>query len=292
MKIMMGLILAGFASAANAGLKIENVTSVQDGKKFVHYMVSDGSAARHPAVLIAPEWWGITEHDKKTAQELAGKGYAVMVADFYGQGASTLNPDVADKWMTSVQNDKFDFNKRFQAALDALKAQPSVDPARVATVGFGLGGGLAVENARRSSDVKAVVDFFGGLNPTGYAQAEKKEQLRIEKMTPARTITPEILVLVGERDAYVTPDQIKRFTREMKRNEARFKVEVLPAAYHGFTRPGVDQLAAQSKDKLFMSYNAAAEKQAWAQAYQLLEKKLSPSRVPAAVAPAKALPKK
>lgn len=273
------------ASVAQAELKSQDVASVQEGKKFIHHLISDANASR-PGVMIAPEWWGITGRDREIARDLAAKGYAVMIVDFYGNGASTLDPNKAGQWMSSVQNDKFNFDKRFQVALSFFRTQPGVDGANVATLGFGLGGGVAVQQARESSDVKAVVDFFGGLNPTGYAEADKITKLRIEKMSKPRKIAPEILVLVGERDAYVSDDQIKRFTKEMIRNEARFKVEILPNAYHAFTRPGVEILAGKSKDKLFMRYDAKAEKEAWQKAYAFLEKKLAPARIPASVTPA------
>lgn len=252
-----------FSATAFAAIKEETLTVTVGKQKYLgKFYRDDALKGRLPAVVIAPEWWGLTDVEKKQAQRLAGKGYAVLVADLYGNGVSTMDPVKAQQLMNDAQKDIEDYNSRFTKALEELKKQPSVDGSRVVTVGFGLGGGLVVEQARLGLQTLGVIDFFGALNP-------------IDKR-PVTKIEPEILVLVGGDDMYVPPSQVKAFKNAMKKIDARVTVETFPKVFHGFTRPGIDEVA--KKAQLAFKSDDEAARKAWEIADRFLERKLRPVR--------------
>ena len=81
------------------------------------------------------------------------------------------------------------------AALDELRKQPSVDPARVAAIGYCFGGTAALELARTGADLAGVVSFHGGLDSPTPADA--------------RTIKAKVLVLHGADDPFVPQAEVR-----------------------------------------------------------------------------------
>src|SRR3569833_4208800 len=71
------------APAANTtapALKEETVTIQGDGASLVSFLVYDDSVkTRRPAVLVVPEWWGLTVYAKRRARELSKLGFVVLV---------------------------------------------------------------------------------------------------------------------------------------------------------------------------------------------------------------------
>jgi hypothetical protein len=116
-------------------------------------------------------------------------GFAALVADLYGNGASAR--DIAHAWelMGGLQSDETRWRGRAQAALDALSSQENVDSARLAAVGFCFGGSTALELARSGAPLVGVVSFHGGLH------SKQPEH--------ARNIKAKVLVCHGAMDPLV-----------------------------------------------------------------------------------------
>ena len=95
----LSFLTAGIASAA---IHTETVTYKQGDAVLKGYLAyDDASTTLRPAVLLAPEWWGITDHMKKRAERVAALGYVAFVADIYGDAQVTTDPAVAGKLSTA-----------------------------------------------------------------------------------------------------------------------------------------------------------------------------------------------
>jgi dienelactone hydrolase len=90
---------------------------------------------------------------------LAEMGYAALVVDMYGEGKQAQTPDEARKLSSGVTKNPDLAWSRFMAAMDFLKGQANVDPARIAAIGYCFGGGVVLNMARRgrTSEVAAMV---------------------------------------------------------------------------------------------------------------------------------------
>lgn len=88
------------------------------------YPAQGGKAA---AVLVAPEWWGLSEHAKNSAERLAEQGYAALATDLYGNAMLTEDAAVAGENMMKLVNNPDLLAERTQLALDALVAQAESD---------------------------------------------------------------------------------------------------------------------------------------------------------------------
>ena len=211
---------------------------------------------KRPGVLVVPEWWGLNDYARKRARMLAGLGYTALAVDMYGDGKVATNPDEASKLDSEVMKN-FDVEKvRFLAAMDFLKQQPTVDPKRIAAIGYCFGGTVALSMAGQGIDLKGVVSFHGGLGDV--------------KPPQPGSVKAKSLVLQGGADKFVTPEQIEAFKQKMKSAGADFRVLIYPEATHSFTNPEATELG--KKFNLPIAYNADADKKSWGEMKDFLKK--------------------
>ena len=202
---------------------------------------------KRPGVLVVHEWWGLTDYSRMRARMLAELGYTALAADMFGDGNTALNPDDAKRFTGEVMKDPQVAEARFNAALEFLKYQETVDPKRLAAMGYCFGGGVVLYMARQGIDLRGIVSFHGNLGT--------------DKPAGPGVIKAKILVLNGDADQFTTPAQIKAFKEEMKKAGADYRFFSYPDAKHSFTNPEADGYA--RKFDLPIGYNAAADKQSW-----------------------------
>jgi dienelactone hydrolase len=215
----------------------------------------DSLGMKQPGVLVVHEWWGLNEYTKKRARMLAALGYTALAVDMYGNGKSTEHPSEATEFMNSVINHADIGQQRFLAAKHFLEQQPSVDPGKIAAIGYCFGGSTVLNMARIGTDLAAVVSFHGNL-------ATK---------TPAKTglVTSKILVLNGEEDNFVSKESIQAFEDEMTKAGANYQFVNYPGAKHGFSNPDADRLG--KANNLPIVYNAEADRLSWLAMQQLIQ---------------------
>lgn len=253
-RIFLGLtiltLVAGMAGFAHAEKKIQGkaVEYSAQGVVMKGYLVYDESIkGRRPAVLVVHEFWGQNEYVRMRAAMLAKLGYTALALDMYGGGYESLHPDDARKFSAEL-NKNFELSKaRFLAAMDFLKKQPTVDPNKIAAIGYCFGGGVVLNMALQGVDLQGVASFHGGLSAVKPAQAGK--------------VKAKILVLNGADDKFITAEQIAAFKAEAKKAGADFKFINYPGALHSFTNPYADDVA--KKFNMTVGYNAKADKESW-----------------------------
>ena len=141
---------------------------------------------------------------------MAELGYTALAVDMYGDGKQAATPDEGGKLSGEVLKN-FDTvgAPRFMAALDFLKQQPSVDPSRIAAIGYCFGGSVVLNMAGQGADLRGVVSFHGGLGSVTPAQAGK--------------VKAKVLVLTGAADNSVPPEQVETYKQQMKTAGADFR---------------------------------------------------------------------
>ena len=212
------------------------------------YLAYDANIkGKQPGALVVPEWWGLNDYARRRARMLAELGYTALAVDMYGDGRVVTNPQDAGKLSSEVMKN-FDVAKaRFMAAVDFLKAQSTVDPNRIAAIGYCFGGGVVLNMARDGVDLKGVASFHGSLSPVKPAQAG--------------AVKAKILVVNGAADKFVTPEQIESFEKEMKAAGAELQFVSYPEALHSFTNPEATELG--KKFNMAIAYNANADMKSW-----------------------------
>ncbi|MBM3649097.1 MAG: dienelactone hydrolase family protein [Alphaproteobacteria bacterium] len=238
-------------------MRVQDIEYRADGIRMVgQYVVDDGSTARRAGVLICHEGPGLTDHTKKIAARLAGLGYAAFALDYHGEGKpltdlAAVRPRIA-AWMA----DPAGIMARAAAALDVLKAQKEVDPARLAAIGYCFGGTTALELGRQGCDLRAIVGFHSGL-ATSRPQA-------------AKNIKGKVLVCIGADDPIIPPEQRAAFESEMKAAGIDWRLQLYGGAGHSFTNPAADSRGMQG-----FFYHAATDRRSWNAMIELFDETLT-----------------
>ena len=245
------------AAGAIAGRLNTSSVAYKDGdEELSGYLAYDPSRqGKRPAVLVLPEWWGLTDYPKRRARQLAQLGYVAFAADMYGKGAVADTAEKAGQLTSRFRSDRDLMRRRVAAALAVLKADPHVNPNRIAAIGYCFGGTCVLELARSGAELAAVVSFHGVLD-TPHPEATPKPKAAI-------------LVCHGAADPYVSPDVVDAFRREMNRCDADWQLNMYGEAVHSFTNP--DSGNDPSKGA---AYNATADQRSWADMLRFFDRVL------------------
>jgi dienelactone hydrolase len=258
-KLAVFTLVLGIVSVATAEPKMARKTveySAQGVLMKGYLAYDDNIEGKRPAVLVVPEWWGLNDYARMRARMLAELGYTALAVDMYGGGKVVTTPDEAGKLSSETMRD-FDVAKaRSMAAMDFLEQQPTVDPNRIAAIGYCFGGGVVLNMARQGVDLRGVASFHGGLTAVKPAQPG--------------SVKARILVLHGGADKFITLEQIDAFKQEMKSAGADFRFISYPGALHSFTNPEATELG--KKFNLPIAYNADADIKSWGELKEFLKK--------------------
>lgn len=186
-------------------------------------------SARRPALLMAPNWMGVTEKAIERGKLLAGDRYVVLVADMYGEGTRPADFGEAPQLANPLRANAAEARTRIRAALDTLRSEGDrrglVDR-RCAAVGFCFGGGNVLELARDGADIAAAVSIHGDLKTSA----------------PARegAVTAKLLVAHGVPDPVVPKADRDAFEDEMEAAGAQWQMLLMSGVYHAYTDQGFD----------------------------------------------------
>jgi len=133
-----------------------------------------GVPAPIPAVLLIHGYGENRSVWKDFANELLGRGWAVMALDLRGHGESRLKNqrpiEASPDWRTNLH----EFPVDLDPALDWLKSRARLDSRKIAVIGFDVGANLALIASGRFQEVRTVVaikpDLDESLALAGSAQ--------------------------------------------------------------------------------------------------------------------------
>lgn len=245
----IALFLAA-TSLSHAAVQGREVTYEANGTKLKGYIAYDNAVkGKRPGILVVHEWWGLNKYARKRARMFAKQGYTALALDMYGNGKQARHPDDAQKFSSEVAKNAPLAKARFDAALDLLKQQKTVDADNIAAVGYCFGGSVALNMARIGEPLKAVLSFHGGL-ATDHPAEPGKVQARIASFS-------------GEDDPFIPAKDVAAFREEMDKAGVNYKVVTYPGTKHSFTNPDADKYGKEFN--LPLAYNAAADKDSWNQ---------------------------
>lgn len=245
-----------FAAAANAAVQGREITYSANGTSLKGYIAYDDAIqGKRPGILVVHEWWGHNEYARKRARMFAEQGYTALALDMYGDGKQASHPEDAQKFSSEVSSNAAMAKARFDAAMNLLKQEDTVDANNIAAVGYCFGGSVALNMARSGEPLKAVLSFHGGLSTDHPAQAG--------------VIVARIASFTGEDDPFIPAKQVEAFRKEMEAAGVKFEVVTYPGAKHSFTNPDADKFGTEFN--LPLAYNAAADQASWKAGLEFLQ---------------------
>lgn len=226
-----------------APMDLQPLDHTYGAKTYTGYL-ADGSGGRPaPGILVVHEGGGLGNHTKDKARRLGELGYVAFAMDLFGESGFGL--ERAQALVRELSEDRAELRGRATAALEVLRAHPSVDPGRLAGIGFCFGGTTVLELARAGTDLKAVVGFHAGL--------------AAKTPAPVGGVRAKVLTCLGADDPIVSASDRDAFAAEFTTAGADWQMLVLGGVGHSFTNPEIDALGFPG-----FTYDAAADRRSWA----------------------------
>ncbi len=213
--------------------------------KLTGYFTAEERGLQRPGVLVCHQGGGLTEHARERARMLTEIGLSAFALDLYGKVATRME-EAMPLMLPLVQNPA-ELRKRAQAGLDAMKAQPEVDVARLAAIGFCFGGAVALELARFARELSCVIAFHPAMAPP--VPLPESDERKIEC---------RVLVCAGADDPLIPPAAREKFAELMTAAGADWRLILYDGVGHSFTDKSVDALNIPN-----FRYDEAADGDSW-----------------------------
>jgi len=231
--VFTGAFLIGHALACSAarsqsaGTTVELETPLASSHPLQGYLRRPNGTAPSPAVILLHSCNGNWRQiDDRWGKRIASWGYATLSVDSFGpRGINTCRDSASN-----------DFTSDASRALHFLAQHPSIDPARIAAVGFAWGGLSVLASVERGPVEHASPDKFRAAAAFYPPCAGLKGDLTV----PA-------LILIGERDDLNSAEECRNLVAgrdgwgisRQKDRDIPIKLVVYPDAYHAFGVPGL-----------------------------------------------------
>lgn len=212
-----------------------------------HLFVDPSRSGTRPGVLVFPEAFGLSDHAKGKARQLAELGYVALACDLHGEGSIMTDREKMMAELGVLFQAPERIRARAKGGLDALSTRAEVDTGKIASIGFCFGGTMSLELARGGAPVSGVVGFHSGLGTS--------------RPQDAGNITGKVLVLIGADDPGIPPEQRAAFETEMRDGKVDWQMKLYGGVVHSFTNPKADEMGMPD----FVRYDAVADRRSWAE---------------------------
>jgi len=234
-----------------------------DGLCPAHVLTPDDAHGPWPAIIFYMDGFGIRPTLIAMAQRLANHGYLVLLPDMYyrfgaydplipaevfkGDFRARIGPMMATTGNAKAAADTAAF-------LAWLGTHPQVKGPHVGTIGFCMGGGMALTAAGTYPErVTAAASFHGGRLATDDPHSPHLLAPRIKA---------ELLVAGADNDPVYPPEMATRLVAALTEAGVRHHAEIYTGAAHGWMKPD------------FPVYNEAAAERGWSEMLALFARNL------------------
>jgi dienelactone hydrolase len=222
--ILAAVAIVVQAGAAQAAMRTQWIDYKQGNTALSGYLIYDDAVqGRRPGVLMIHDRSGFSEGTLADAQMIAKLGYVVFAEDIFGKGVVPKDvPEMTDL-ITIYNNDRPLMRARALAGFDVLKAQPMVDPTKLASVGYCFGGTVGIELIETGAPLLGFVSVHGSFR----------------NFTPeaAKNIKGRVLILHGAEDPVAPVEELNAVISQFRAAKVDFEVNLYSGTTHGFTKP-------------------------------------------------------
>ncbi len=212
------------AAPARAETRTQWIDYSQGGTALQGYLAYDDAVmGKRPGVLFLHRRDGMSDLTLQNAGMYAQQGYVVLAADIFGK-------DVRPKTVPEQQAQSALYNKdrplmraRALAGLAALRANPMVEPDKVAIVGYCFGGEVAIELAETGAPILGAVTIHGSFR--GFPPEA------------AKNIKGRVLILHGAEDPVAPMSEVMALLDQLRAAHVRWELNLYSGTKHGFSTP-------------------------------------------------------
>ena len=210
-----------------------------DGNRFA-------ACAAHPAksngaqVLIYPDVRGLHSFYIDLTERFAEVGIGALALDYFGRTAGMGTRDDSFDYMPHVQQIRLDtFFADVKASLEYLREAGGGD-CKVFTVGFCMGGSLAIISGAQDLGLSGSIVFYGGLTRNFGGEGTALDFAAQSKYP--------VLGLYGGADQGIPPEQREDLKQRLDRSGVEHNIHVYEGAPHSFFDRKATEFADASAD--------------------------------------------
>lgn len=169
----------------------------------------------HAGVIILHGSFGWRPAYAQFARALADSGFVALAINYF-----------AETGRDSLPEQRLQMRPLWQAAIRSaatyLRVQPFVISDALALVGFSRGAFLAVSVASSTPGVKAVVDYFGGIDTSRQSPEAQVRDF------------PPLLIIHGDADTIVPVARAHQLREAVLAHGGEVEMQIYPGAHHAF----------------------------------------------------------
>ena len=207
------LLLAAAGSAASSG---KMVSYPSGSETATGYLAVPEVSGKRPAIVVIQEWWGVNDFVKRKVEHFAAEGYVALAPDLY-RGKVASDPDAAHQLMRGLPEDQA--IRDMKAAVAFLRSRPDVDSARIASIGWCMGGGYSLALAFAEPTLAGTVVYYGRL---------------VTDQTVIAGLKVPLLGNFGGRDQGISPESVRAFADRARASGKSVDFKIYPDAGHAF----------------------------------------------------------
>lgn len=221
-------------------------TEVIDG-----YLSRPKAKGKYPVVLVIAGNKISDEYIRNTTAMLAQSGFVGFAPNIYILQTDSMSAEEKRNVFVKQITDERIF-RDIQAGIDYLRRQTFVKRGRVGVMGFCFGGRCALMFAARSSEVGAVVPFYGNLKTPTFANRA------IDPVEVVKLIKAPVQGHYAKDDSEIPAEQLQKFAEDLRAQKTPVEIFTYEAKHGFFSYTG-------------RAYDAAATQLAWSRTTTFLK---------------------
>jgi len=222
-----------------------------EGEVMRTYVAAPQKAGQYPGILLYSEIFHLTGPIRRSCERLAGYGFVVAAPEIYHRierpGVVIPYDDIGRMWGNSdaSRTKVAEFDADRQAVLDYLDGEANVAKGKLGTIGFCIGGHLAMR-AALDTRVGAAVCCY----PTGVHNGKLGAEADAGTLAQLGEIKGELLVCVGRLDPHVPETARNTLVAALQATGVRHQIKVYEAE-HAFMRDEGNRYDSEAADAVW-----------------------------------------
>ena len=180
-------------------------------------------------MIMIHEWWGLNDHIRAIARQLASEGYIVLAVDLY-EGEVATTPERARELTSSLDQTRAINNMKSAIAYLGVHE----DITKIASLGWCFGVAQSLQLALSGEVLNATVIYYGNL-----VTDESKLSL----------ISWPVLGIFGDQDTVIPVTEVKKFESSLNALGTKNEIYIYSGVGHAFANPsGANYAQEETKD--------------------------------------------
>lgn len=222
----------------------------QEPKTMRGYLAAPNDGAKHAAVVVLHELFGVNPDIRGVVDRLATLGYVAVAPQMYYRDTAPgqwLARDAEGRRRGFEHLNRLDRDavvRLVASTMQALKERDDVDGSRIGALGFSAGGHMAFYAATALPLLATAVLYPGWL--TGGDVTIAKGTPTIDRAPMLAERGGRLFFAVGGKDAIIVPDQVAEIRAKLDAAKVDVELVVYPNAAHAFFWEGTPSFEPES----------------------------------------------